>query len=107
MKLMPRRNCLSLAFMLFFVIITTSNAIPARLSDGIIDNLRTGYYYIDNGVITAVRRTDATPPPGRRRQDSATGSPSDLPHGVKFTPLVRYKQTKTKRKRLFVPNFFG
>ncbi|XP_075167150.1 uncharacterized protein LOC142239255 isoform X2 [Haematobia irritans] len=93
------------------MIVSQSSAMPAKLSDDIIDNLKSGYYYIDNGVITRVKSDPlrSTLPPGRRRQDSQDSSAvsSNLPSGVKFTPLVRYKQTKTNRKKLFVPNLFG
>lgn len=109
-------SSLTLISILILSIISDCLAKPAKRTDGIIDNLKTGYYYIDNGSITAVKptnpldATDQAPPVGKRRQDATINRGVDvnqLPSGVKFTPLVRYKQTKTKRKTLFVPNFFG
>lgn len=85
--------------------------------NSLLSRLRRGYYYIDDGAITPVSPNQiaaAAPkaPKGQRRQDFDGFLPNsinddNLPNGVKFTPLVRYKQTKTNRKKLFVPNFFG
>ncbi|XP_055919862.1 uncharacterized protein LOC129951640 [Eupeodes corollae] len=36
-----------------------------------------------------------------RREDT------NIDRALKFTPLVRYKSTRTKRKKLFVPNLWG
>ncbi|XP_075166538.1 uncharacterized protein LOC142238714 [Haematobia irritans] len=71
------------------------------------DSLKTGYYYIDNGKIIPVSRRDINA--DQRRDDSLSNSidSSDSVDGIKFTPLVRYKETQTRRKKLFVPNFFG
>ncbi|XP_013102409.1 uncharacterized protein LOC106083734 [Stomoxys calcitrans] len=71
------------------------------------ESIKPGYYYIDNGAITPVSRRDVYS--GQRRQDTLSNSDdaSNLSNGVKFTPLVRYKQTETRHKKLFVPNFFG
>ncbi|XP_037814156.1 uncharacterized protein LOC119605244 [Lucilia sericata] len=77
---------------------------PVAPKDSLLNRLRRGYYYIDDGEITPVNPTDIQT--GRRRQDTGDSNESDQ-NGVKYTPLVRYHQTHAKRKKLFVPNFFG
>lgn len=80
-----------------------------------IDRLKRGYYFVDNGSIRPVTKPESVQAPSTqaqaatRRQDnfSNTVDINSLPGGVKFTPLVRFKQTETRRKRLFVPNLFG
>ncbi|XP_043662663.1 uncharacterized protein LOC122626455 [Drosophila teissieri] len=73
------------------------------LTDNRLKKLSAGYYYVDDGYIAPVASNA-----GYTRREGASPSDSDsLPHNVKFTPIVRVRQTKTKRKKLFVPNFFG
>lgn len=87
---------------------------PPVQKTSLLGHLKRGYYYVDDGDITPVNPNSFNRklPQGQRRQDAAAISPNslesdNLPDGVRFTPLVRYKQTHTKRKKLFVPNFFG
>ncbi|XP_073811660.1 uncharacterized protein [Musca autumnalis] len=63
---------------------------PREQPKTVLSTLKTGYYYIDNGSITPVRRTDD-------------------PYGgySHYTPIVRYRKQQTQRKKLFVPNFYG
>lgn len=67
-----------------------------------LDKLGTGYYYVDNGYIAPV--------PGHTASQRSLNSRYDdnvLSDGYRFAPVVRYRSTRTKRKKLFVPNFFG
>lgn len=56
------------------------------------------YYYPDYGYYNpyfgGIRRRDVVAQPGQGQQ-------------FEFQPLVRYKDTKAKKKKLFVPNLFG
>ncbi|KAH8277833.1 hypothetical protein KR018_008505, partial [Drosophila ironensis] len=72
------------------------------LTDNRLKKLSPGYYYVDDGYIAPV----STSGTNTRRQDPNSEGGA-LPSNVKFTPIVRVRQTKTKRKKLFVPNFFG
>ncbi|XP_068147177.1 uncharacterized protein [Drosophila tropicalis] len=76
------------------------------LTEDRLKKLNTGYYYVDDGYIAPVYGSTST---NQRRHDPtySDDSTSGLPNNVRFTPIVRYKQTRTKRKKLFVPNFFG
>ncbi|XP_061399087.1 uncharacterized protein LOC133334784 [Musca vetustissima] len=62
-------------------------------SSHILSSLKRGYYYIDNGSIVPVRRSD----------DPDTG----YSHYSYYTPIVHYRKQHTEHKKLFVPNFFG
>ncbi|KAH8394846.1 hypothetical protein KR222_007899 [Zaprionus bogoriensis] len=64
-----------------------------------LDKLDTGYYYVDNGYIAPV--------PGSTKSQQRSLSTSYGEDGYRFAPVVRYRSTRTKRKKLFVPNFFG
>ncbi|XP_005177752.1 uncharacterized protein LOC101897557 [Musca domestica] len=115
MDLMPSISYLLLLLVVIISTLSRVSAIPARPRSGLLDSLKTGYYYIDDGVITAISpdtlitiaRDSSRPPPGKRRQDTDVSADGQSANSVKFKPVVRYKQTKTKRKKLFVPNFFG
>ncbi|KAH8372930.1 hypothetical protein KR009_008274, partial [Drosophila setifemur] len=72
------------------------------LTDNRLKKLSPGYYYVDDGYIAPV----STAGTNTRREDANSQSAA-LPYNVKFTPIVRVRETKTKRKKLFVPNFFG
>ncbi|KAH8316685.1 hypothetical protein KR067_013350, partial [Drosophila pandora] len=72
------------------------------LTDNRLKKLNPGYYYVDDGYIAPVSTSGVY----TRREDGSSQGGS-LPSNVKFTPIVRVRQTKTKRKKLFVPNFFG
>lgn len=65
----------------------------SRQSDG-----SGGYYYPSydyaNPFYGGIRRRDVVGQPGQGQQ-------------FEFQPIVKYKDTKTKRKKLFVPNLFG
>lgn len=61
-------------------------------SDHILSSLKRGYYYIDNGSIIPVRRSD----------DPNTG----YVH-YSYTPIAHYRKQRSEHKKLFVPNFFG
>lgn len=78
---------------------------PSASRDSLLNRLRNGYYYIDDGKISPVNPTDFSQniPTGRRRQDANEADQND----VKYTPVVRYHQPHAKHKKLFVPNFFG
>lgn len=56
------------------------------------------YYYPPYDYFSAynggIRRRDVVGQPGQGQQ-------------FEFQPIVRYKDTKAKRKKLFVPNLFG
>ncbi|KAM7343482.1 uncharacterized protein ACRADG_010482 [Cochliomyia hominivorax] len=82
---------------------------PVASKDSLLNRLRRGYYYIDGGEITPVNPTDINQnvPSGRRRQDDSYNSNESDPNNARYTPLVSYHQTHAKRKKLFVPNFFG
>ncbi|KAH8348187.1 hypothetical protein KR084_005204, partial [Drosophila pseudotakahashii] len=73
------------------------------LTDNRLKKLNPGYYYVDDGYIAPVAASAGY----TRRREDANSESGALPHNVKFTPIVRVRQTKTKRKKLFVPNFFG
>ncbi|EDW32263.1 GL11540 [Drosophila persimilis] len=73
------------------------------LTENRLKKLNPGYYYVDDGYIAPVSTGTR---PYTRRQD-ANQQVGDLPSNVRFTPLVRVRETRTKRKKLFVPNFFG
>ncbi|KAM8714253.1 hypothetical protein ACLKA7_014396 [Drosophila subpalustris] len=67
-----------------------------------LDKLNTGYYYVDNGYIAPVPSSSAS------SQRSLTRNSDDvLSDGYRIAPIARYRRTRTKRKKLFVPNFFG
>jgi len=72
------------------------------LTDNRLKKLNPGYYYVDDGYIAPVAASA-----GYTRREDGISESGALPHNVKFTPIVRVRQTKTKRKKLFVPNFFG
>ncbi|KAI8037127.1 uncharacterized protein LOC128255699 [Drosophila gunungcola] len=72
------------------------------LTDNRLKKLSPGYYYVDDGYIAPVAASA-----GYTRREDVQPEGAALPHNVKFTPIVRVRQTKTKRKKLFVPNFFG
>ncbi|KAH8389294.1 hypothetical protein KR200_010144, partial [Drosophila serrata] len=74
------------------------------LTENRLKKLNPGYYYVDDGYIAPVSSSAGT---NTRREDSSPQNGAALPYNVKFTPIVRVRQTKTKRKKLFVPNFFG
>ncbi|XP_073845823.1 uncharacterized protein [Musca autumnalis] len=101
--------------LLLLMLITTTTitkvfSMPARQNDGIIDSLKTGYYYIENGSIKSISRGQLAIIAQNSladRQDTLSPNRSRTTEVVKFKPVVRYKETKTKRKKLFVPNFFG
>lgn len=83
---------------------------PVAPKDSLLNRLRRGYYYIDDGEITPVNPTDITQnvQTGRRRQDTGDSyNSNESDNSARYQPLVRYHQTHTKRKKLFVPNFFG
>ncbi|TDG47111.1 hypothetical protein AWZ03_006548 [Drosophila navojoa] len=67
-----------------------------------IDKLNTGYYYVDNGYIAPVSSSIASSQ--RSLYPYSSGEFSD---SYKFSPILRYRKSRTKRKKLFVPNFFG
>ncbi|BFG05864.1 uncharacterized protein DMAD_04501 [Drosophila madeirensis] len=73
------------------------------LTENRLKKLNPGYYYVDDGYIAPVSTGTRT---NTRRQDASLQD-APLPSNVKFTPLVRVRETRTKRKKLFVPNFFG
>ncbi|TMW45315.1 hypothetical protein DOY81_009608 [Sarcophaga bullata] len=75
--------------------------------NSLLSRLRRGYYYIDDGEITPVNPNEFQSS-GRRRQDTPgtyNANDADNSDNVRYTPLVRYHQTK--HKKLFVPNLFG
>ncbi|XP_017077731.1 uncharacterized protein LOC108112401 [Drosophila eugracilis] len=72
------------------------------LTDNRLKKLNPGYYYVDDGYIAPVAGSV-----GYTRREDGNSESGALPHNVKFSPIVRVRQTKTKRKKLFVPNFFG
>lgn len=67
-----------------------------------LDKLNTGYYYVDNGYIAPVPSSSASSQ--RSLNPYSSGQLSD---SYKFSPILRYRKSRTKRKKLFVPNFFG
>ncbi|XP_030388370.1 uncharacterized protein LOC115634653 [Scaptodrosophila lebanonensis] len=70
------------------------------LTKSYLRSLDTGYYYVDGGYISPVYDSSAS---GRRNLKIYGSSPGY----VRFEPLVGYRQTHAKRKKLFVPNLFG
>lgn len=74
------------------------------ITDFRLSRLRRGYYYVDNGFITAV--PGSALPGGRRRLDSEAAKSAEERQDS-YTPLLRYRQQRTKRKKLFVPNLYG
>ncbi|XP_060655896.1 uncharacterized protein LOC132791110 [Drosophila nasuta] len=68
-----------------------------------LDKLDTGYYYVDNGYIAPV--PSSTSSSNQRSLNAYSGDV--LSDGYRFAPIARYRSTRTKRKKLFVPNFFG
>ncbi|XP_067634190.1 uncharacterized protein [Eurosta solidaginis] len=76
------------------------------ITDYHLSRLRRGYYYVEDGFITAIpesailakRRADAT---ATASSSSAQSSASNA------AQLAKYKRTHGKRKKLFVPNLFG
>lgn len=55
---------------------------------------RQNYNYSPYDYFYSIRRRDIAGQPGQGQQ-------------FEFQPIVRYKDTKAKRKKLFVPNLFG
>ncbi|ALC42021.1 CG12826 [Drosophila busckii] len=72
------------------------------LTSNNLDKLDTGYYYVDSGYIAPVPSRGASSSSSSSQQRSL--NPYDS-YGV--DPILRYRRTRTKRKKLFVPNFFG
>ncbi|EDW02228.1 uncharacterized protein LOC6561039 [Drosophila grimshawi] len=73
------------------------------LSAEYLDKLNTGYYYVDNGYIAPVPSSNA----GASQRSYGSYFNDDLSDSYRFSPIVRYGRTRAKRKKLFVPNFFG
>ncbi|XP_064544165.1 uncharacterized protein LOC135432403 [Drosophila montana] len=70
-----------------------------------LNKLNTGYYYVDNGYIAPVSGSSAS---NRRRVgEDQSDQPAQSADTYRFTPLVRFRKTHTKRNKLFVPNLFG
>ncbi|XP_017488732.1 PREDICTED: uncharacterized protein LOC108376981, partial [Rhagoletis zephyria] len=73
------------------------------ITDYHLSRLRRGYYYVEDGFITAVPESVIY---GNRRVDTVTTNSGDS-STVDAAQLVNYKRTHAKRKKLFVPNLFG
>ncbi|XP_037956460.1 uncharacterized protein LOC119686073 [Teleopsis dalmanni] len=76
----------------------TSSKIDSRFT-----RLRRGYYYVDDDYVDEVPVAyvpEAAKRAAERRQDRTRNS-------LQYTPVVKYKHTRAKKKKLFVPNFFG
>ncbi|XP_054737814.1 uncharacterized protein LOC129244224 [Anastrepha obliqua] len=65
------------------------------ITDYHLSRLRRGYYYVENGYITAIPESVIN---GNRRADTGTTSTVNE---------AKNKRTHGKRKKLFVPNLFG
>ncbi|XP_055838799.1 uncharacterized protein LOC129906869 [Episyrphus balteatus] len=81
---------------------------PHHIDDYRNSRLRRTYYTDDDlhrsggGYYPSYQHYNSAPAPVPvRREDT------NIDRALKFTPLVRYKSTRTKRKKLFVPNLWG
>ncbi|CAD7013136.1 uncharacterized protein LOC101457300 [Ceratitis capitata] len=69
------------------------------ITDYHLSRLRRGYYYVEDGYITAIPESAIL---ANRRVDTVA------PNGDETTANAgKYKRTHGKRKKLFVPNLFG
>ncbi|KAH8261645.1 hypothetical protein KR044_012757 [Drosophila immigrans] len=69
-----------------------------------LDKLDTGYYYVDNGYIAPVPSSSGS---SSNQRSLSAYSGDVVSDGYRIAPIARYRRTRTKRKKLFVPNFFG